>query len=62
MPNDTFTLGLFDNTALPSWPCPTSSTAADLYDEDEEADAFHGCGMVCLKTRETCHSGQDCLT
>jgi len=39
MPNDTFTLSLFDTTALPGWPCPTSSTAADLYDEDEEADA-----------------------
>ncbi len=39
MPNDTFTLSLFDNTALSSWPCPTSSTAADLYDENEEADA-----------------------
>ena len=39
MPNDSFTLSLFDNTALPGWPCPASSTAADLYDDDEEADA-----------------------
>jgi N12 class adenine-specific DNA methylase/predicted RNA methylase len=37
MPNDSFTLSLFDNTALTGWSCPTSTTAADLY-EDEEDD------------------------
>ncbi len=40
MPTDTgeFTLSLFDNTALPSWSCPTPPAASVLFD-NEEADA-----------------------
>ena len=38
MPNDTFTLGLFDNTALSGWSHHAPSSVSDAYDADTEAD------------------------
>jgi N12 class adenine-specific DNA methylase/adenine-specific DNA methylase len=36
MPNDTFTLSLFDNTALSAWSHHTPSVASDAYDADSD--------------------------
>ena len=39
MPHDTFTLGLFDNTAVSGWAHPAPSAALNFHDADEDDDA-----------------------